>query len=248
MFDAVRRRMTYANTMATVAVVIALGGSSYAAVKVTGRNVKDESLTGADIRNGSLKSKDIDNRSLRAIDFRRGALRRGREGEPGADGFDGSDGFDGADGTTGPGITLASGRVDNIAAGNSPATFFGSPSGAGLANGNEAPIQVLSPAEDTTARDLSVVFTRYPCNDNLTQNGCGDPGSATITLRVDGADTSVACTITTPDTVCNSGGAAADIHAGARLSLKVAGGLNGNPQSTSLDRDMLFGLALGPRD
>jgi hypothetical protein len=253
MFDVVRRRITYANTMATVAVLIALGGSSYAAVKVTGRNVEDGSLTGADVRNSSLrskdianrslKSKDIANRSLRAIDFKRGVLRRGRAGEPGVDG---ADGFDGYDGETGPGVTLASGRIDNIATGGTPATFFGSPTGAGAAATNEAAVQVLSPAEDATASDLSVAFTRYPCDDDLTQNGCGDPGSATVTLRVDGANTPVACTITTPATGCSSGAASADIPAGARLSLEVAGGLDGN--TTSLDRDMLFGLAVRPPD
>jgi hypothetical protein len=240
----VRRRITYANTMATLAVFIALGGSSYAALKVTGRNVKDGSLTSADVKNSSLRSKDIKNRTLRAIDFKRGALRRGRQGRPGADGFDGFDGADGADGATGPGVSLAAGRVNGIASGNTPATFFGSPTGAGAASGNEASVQVLSPAEDTTASDLSVVFTRYPCDDDLSANDCGDPGSATITLRVDGADTPVACTITTPDTVCDSGSASADIHAGARLSLKVAGGLDGG----SNDRQMLFGLALRPPD
>ena len=35
------RRLTYSNVMATIAVFIALGGSSYAAVKITGKNVKD---------------------------------------------------------------------------------------------------------------------------------------------------------------------------------------------------------------
>lgn len=244
MFDVVRRRITYANAMATVAVFIALGSGSYAAVKVTGRTVKDGSLTGADVRNSSLRSKDIKNRSLRAIDFKRGALRHGRRGRPGADGFDGFDGADGADGATGPGITLAAGRVNGIATNsNGPDTFFGSPTGRAAAGG-ETSVEMLSSAEDTTASDLSVVFTRYPCDDNLSSNACGDPGSATITLRVDGADTPVACTITTPDTVCDSGAASADIHAGARLSLKVEGGLDGD----SDDRDMLFGLALGPSD
>jgi hypothetical protein len=242
MFHVVRRRMTYANTMATVAVLIALGGSSYAAVKVTGRNVKDGSLTGADVRNSSLKSKDIRNRSLRAVDFRRGVVRRGRDGE---DGLDGADGFDGFDGEPGPGITLASGRMDDIASQTAAAvTFFGSPIGGRTARSAEADAQVLAPAEATTASDLSVVFTRTPCDEGLTQNACGDPGSATITLRVDGADTPVACTITTPDAVCESGGATAEIHAGARLSLKVAGDLDGDPG----DRDMLFGLALHPPD
>ena len=37
MLSAVRARLTYANVMATAAVFIALGGSSYAALKVTGR-------------------------------------------------------------------------------------------------------------------------------------------------------------------------------------------------------------------
>jgi hypothetical protein len=240
----VRRRITYANTMATLAVFIALGGSSYAALKVTGKNVKDESLTGADIRNGSLKSKDIDNRSLRAIDFKRRALRPGREGRPGSDGFDGFDGADGADGATGAGITLASGRADGIASDAAPATFFGSPSGAGPAAANEGDAQVLSPAEATTASDLSVAFTRPPCADNLTQSGCGEPGSATVTLRVDNADTEVACTVSTVDPVCNSAAATVEIHAGARLSLKITGAL----ADANDDRDVLFGLALRPAD
>jgi hypothetical protein len=242
MIDVVRRRITYANTMATVAVLIALGGSSYAAAKVTGRNVKDGSLTGADVRNSSLKSKDIRNRSLRAVDFRRGVVRRGRDGE---DGVDGADGFDGFDGEPGPGITLASGRVNRIASSDTAATLFGGTTGTTrTAAGNETDVQVLSPADDATASDLSVVFTRYPCDGNLTTTACGDPGSATVTLRVDGVDTPLACTITTPDTACDSGGASAEIHAGSRLALKVSGGLAGSPE----DRDMLFGLALHPPD
>ena len=49
-----REHLTYANTMATIAVFIALGGSSYAAIKVTGRNVKNESLTYRDLRRNTL--------------------------------------------------------------------------------------------------------------------------------------------------------------------------------------------------
>jgi hypothetical protein len=242
MFEVVRRRMTYANTMATVAVLIALGGSSYAAVKVTGRTVKDGSLTGADVKNSSLRSKDIRNRTLRAVDFRRGVLRRGRDGEPG---IDGADGFDGFDGETGPGVTLATGRVGAIASQSSaPLTLFGTPIGVRVADDDERDVEVLSPADSAVASDLSVAFTRSPCDDGLTFNACAVPGSATVTLRVDGADTPVACTLTTPDTACDSGGATADVPPGARLSLKVAGDLDGD----SDDRDMLFGLALHPPD
>jgi hypothetical protein len=246
MFDVVRRRITYANTMATVAVLVALGGSSYAAAKVTGRDVKDGSLTGADVRNSSLKSKDVANRSLRRVDFRKGVLRRGRDGEPG---IDGEDGFDGLDGEPGPGITLASGRVNDIASQSSGAlTLYGSPTGVRTAADAEESVQVLSPADAATARDLSVAFTLYPCDDDLTPSACTDPGSATVTLRVDGADTAVACTITTPETECDSGGATAEVPAGARLSLRVAGDLEGIPGHALYDRDMLFGLALHPPD
>jgi hypothetical protein len=60
--------LTYANVMATVAVFIALGGSSYAALKVTGRNVPKDALTGADIKN--LTGKDVRNNSLDGADVK----------------------------------------------------------------------------------------------------------------------------------------------------------------------------------
>jgi hypothetical protein len=55
----VHRRLSYANVMATAAVFVALGGSSYAAAEITGKGVRDGSLTGADIRNNSLASAHI---------------------------------------------------------------------------------------------------------------------------------------------------------------------------------------------
>lgn len=50
----IRANLTYANVMATIAVFIALGGSSYAAIKVTGRNVANGSLTYKDLRKNTL--------------------------------------------------------------------------------------------------------------------------------------------------------------------------------------------------
>ena len=49
-----RHHLTYANVMATCAVFIALGGSSYAALKVTGKNVRDRSLTYRDLKRNTL--------------------------------------------------------------------------------------------------------------------------------------------------------------------------------------------------
>ena len=46
---------------------VALGGTSYAALRVTGDNVVDNSLRGRDVKNDSLGTRDIAN--LRATDF-----------------------------------------------------------------------------------------------------------------------------------------------------------------------------------
>jgi hypothetical protein len=52
--DALRRRLSYANVMGTLAVFIALGGSSYAALAITGRDVRDGSLTQRDLKHNTL--------------------------------------------------------------------------------------------------------------------------------------------------------------------------------------------------
>jgi hypothetical protein len=82
-----RRALSYSNVMATLAVFVALGGSSYAAIMITGKQVRNKSLTGADvrnnsltaaqIRNNSLTSADVKNRSLRAKDFAVGQIPAG---------------------------------------------------------------------------------------------------------------------------------------------------------------------------
>src|SRR3954469_1815472 len=46
MLSALRRHLTYANVMATLAVFIALGGSSYAAFTISGRNIKNPPIPG----------------------------------------------------------------------------------------------------------------------------------------------------------------------------------------------------------
>ena len=94
-----RSRLTYANVIATIALFVALGGSSYAAIKITGRNVPKDALTGADIKNltgrdvrnnsltgadvKNLKSADVKNGGLLAEDFAPGQLPRGEQGPPG---------------------------------------------------------------------------------------------------------------------------------------------------------------------
>jgi hypothetical protein len=64
-----RARLTYANVVATAALFVQLGGSAYAAITITGRNVPKDALTGADIKN--LTGRDVRNNTLTGADVRR---------------------------------------------------------------------------------------------------------------------------------------------------------------------------------
>lgn len=59
MLRRLRPHLSYANVMATIAVFIALGGSSYAALTITGKNVKNSSLTWRDLKRNTLSGSRI---------------------------------------------------------------------------------------------------------------------------------------------------------------------------------------------
>src|SRR4051794_33402460 len=75
------KRMAYANVMATISVFIALGGTSYAAIVITGKNVKDGTLTGKDLKDRSLTASDVSRKTLGDLRGSRGPA--GREGPRG---------------------------------------------------------------------------------------------------------------------------------------------------------------------
>lgn len=63
-----RRRPTPSMAVALLALFVALGGTSYAAITITGKNVKNGSLTGADVKNSSLTGSDVKNNKLTGRD------------------------------------------------------------------------------------------------------------------------------------------------------------------------------------
>ncbi len=69
-----RLRPSPAMLVALLALVMACAGTSYAAITITGKNVKNNSLTGKDIKNGSATGKDVKNRSLTEADVKAGSL------------------------------------------------------------------------------------------------------------------------------------------------------------------------------
>ena len=72
-----RQHISYANVMATIAVFIALGGTSYAVLHIGSEDVADNSLRSRDIRNNTMRSRDIRDYSLHAGDLRRNSLGAG---------------------------------------------------------------------------------------------------------------------------------------------------------------------------
>lgn len=75
-----RDRLTYANVAATTALVLALGGTSYAALSLPRNSVGSEQ-----IRSRAVNSRHVNNGSLRLADLGAGARRalQGQEGPPG---------------------------------------------------------------------------------------------------------------------------------------------------------------------
>ena len=105
-----RRHLTYSNVIATLALFIALGGTSYAAVKITSRNVVDGSLTGKDIKKRSVQ--------LNRLKGRLPAGPQGVKGDAGAPGREpGAKGDTGAAGPVDPGRFVPSTGLYEVAVG-----------------------------------------------------------------------------------------------------------------------------------
>src|SRR6059058_3518181 len=83
MLASLARRLTFANAIAAIALFVSLGGTGYAALAITGKNVTNGSLTGVDIRNNSVRSIDVTDGTLLAKDFKAGQLPVGAQASAG---------------------------------------------------------------------------------------------------------------------------------------------------------------------
>jgi hypothetical protein len=74
--DQLRKRLSYANVMATIAVFIALGGSSYAALRIDSADIANNSVRGVDVRNRTLSDRDVRRNALTGRSIRESRLGR----------------------------------------------------------------------------------------------------------------------------------------------------------------------------
>ena len=135
----------------------------------------------------------------------------GLPGSPGETGPAGEQGPPGSPGSSGTSVAaFLSARLTGYSGLLSPA--FAAPTGTTAVSLNEDLVETLGPARSFTASSLAVRSSSAP--------GAGN--TVTVTLRDDGSNTTLSCTIVDPATTCTNTSASATIAAGSTLSLSVS--------------------------
>jgi hypothetical protein len=169
-----------------IALFTALGGVSYAAVKLPANSVGTKQL-----KNGAVTGRKVKPNSLLAKDFKAGQLPsgpRGLQGVPGGQGPQGSQGIPGQSGTIGNGTTIQGAQAGGLASG--PNFVQGRPPiGPSTASGSSiAPVAM-------TVGNL-IVKTGVPL-------GAGE--SETVSIAGQGVN-AVSCTVPPASNTCSSSG------------------------------------------
>jgi hypothetical protein len=95
-FGRLKGRLTFSNVVAVIALFIALGGASYAAVKIPKNSVGTKQL-----KKNAVNSNKVKNHSLLAKDFKKGQIPKGATGPKGPVGATGAAGLRGVTGPAG---------------------------------------------------------------------------------------------------------------------------------------------------
>lgn len=171
MLNAVRRRLSFANVTSMMALMVALGGTSYAAATLSANSVgsaqiKKNGVAGTDIRSNAITSAKVKNGSLKAVDFAAKQLPAGATGATGATGAQGLKGDTGAKGATG--LPGAKGDTGTVGA----ATVVSATATVDLADGTKANYTAFCPEGqqaiggggrgDATTSEATVVTSSRP--------------------------------------------------------------------------------------
>jgi hypothetical protein len=164
-----RTRFTSAHVIAMIALMVALGGTGYAALKLPKNSVGSKQ-----IKTGAVGTSEVKNRSLKAGDFKKGQLPKGPKGAQGPQGVAGTNGTNGATGPTGP-ISTFTTQFEQAAA--------------DLADGASMSYTVFCPAGqrgvgggargDATDSEETMVTSSRPSVSSSSTNPPGDDGTFT---------------------------------------------------------------------
>jgi hypothetical protein len=186
------RRPSPAMVVACLALLVALGGTGYAAVSLPRNSVGTIQL-----QPGSVTSAKVQDFTLRRTDFRPGTLRRGPRGARGAQGAAGPTGAPGPAGAAGPAGTIgaitvrtAQVVVDGGAAATNPNGEYVTRSVDRRCESGERAISAGTGwGDDTNDRELTTVWIRPTVENNLVVGYSGKGGNdsgndSTFTLYV----------------------------------------------------------------
>jgi hypothetical protein len=100
MLARLRAHLTYANVVATLALFLALGGASYAAIRVGSGSIINNSVRTQDLRNNDIRGRDIRNRTIQGGDVLTNTLKGQQIRESTLSKVPDADKLDGADSTS----------------------------------------------------------------------------------------------------------------------------------------------------
>lgn len=100
MLPRLRAHLTYANVVATLALFLALGGASYAAIRVGSGSIINNSVRTQDLRNNDIRGRDIRNRTIQGGDILTNTIRGQQVRESTLSKVPDADKLDGADSTS----------------------------------------------------------------------------------------------------------------------------------------------------
>src|SRR4051794_22660679 len=195
----------YANVTATLALVEALGGTSYAAAKLAPNSVGT-----AQLKKNAVTTAKVKDGTLTAADFARGTIKAGAQGPQGVRGAAGKDGSPGA---TGPAGAKGDKGDKGDACLSSDPRCRGA-SGAGFSAVTAAALPFPGSTASTTVQTLNLAAGNYIVSGRVTAHN-----TSTGAL----ADTFVSCSLaaggTTIDTIGPTGiDATSTIDAGVSLN------------------------------
>ena len=237
----------FANVVALVALFIALGGVSYAAIQIPKNSVGTKQL-----KKNAVNSAKVRNRSLLAADFKKGQLPRGATGVIGATGPTGTAGNPGPTGEAGPtgqaGVTGTTGATrptglsstavmtgsSNIL-GTSGRAFGVSGSTAAVASTNAVPVAMRSPAVPVSASNLSVFVDTAPTGSSVWGISLQIVSPAGVLTP-----TNLTCAIVVGSNSCSDTGPAVTIPANSLITMISF------PTSSPPTTNIRFGFAIGP--
>jgi hypothetical protein len=218
-----------------LALFVAIGGTSYAAISLPRNSVGTKQL-----KKNAVISKKVKNGSLRKVDFKAGDLPAGAPGAPGSPGAAGApgeqgpigpqgpagqDGQDGAPGAAGsPAASMVIGRptVSLDACNNA---YFSPSGGSSTCDPTASVVAHLSPAVPVVLRDFQVALTVAP-------GGVGIFRTFNLTAlsRAGATIGSIGCTMEDQSVTCNTGSQTLTVPPGSDLAIRQTFG--GGPNSS----------------